>query len=131
MKKKSHYVYIKHLWRLINLNYNGKATAKQFCPFCEKACDECLTQHISKCYKLQFKENAFVELPKPDTYMKFENYNVKPQEKQIKKSVLNFNYTKTQKAASLHSWSRRFYILLKSVFIFILGLFRLLGSLWY
>ena len=36
--------------------------------------------------------------------MKFEYYNVKPQEMQIKKSVLNFKYTKTQKAASLHSW---------------------------
>ena len=60
--------------------------------------------------------------------MKFEYYNVKPQEKQIKKSVLNFNYTKTQKAASLLSWSRRFYILLKSLFIFILGQYNGIGG---
>ena len=60
--------------------------------------------------------------------MKFEYYNVKPQEKQIKKSVLNFNYTKTQKAASLHSWSSRFYILLKSLFIFILGQYNGIGG---
>jgi hypothetical protein len=73
----SHYVYIKHLSRLINLIYNGKTTNQQFCPFCEKACDECLIQHIPKCYKLQFKENALVELKPPGTYMKFENHKNK------------------------------------------------------
>jgi hypothetical protein len=76
-EEKSHYVYIKHLSRLINFNKNGKKTDKQFFPFCEKACDECLTQHIPKCYKLQFKENALVTLPKPNTYMKFENHKNK------------------------------------------------------
>ena len=42
----SHYVYIKHLSRLININFNGKATGKNVCPYCEKTCDECLTEHI-------------------------------------------------------------------------------------
>ena len=32
----SHYVYIKHLSRLININFNGKATGKNLCPYCEK-----------------------------------------------------------------------------------------------
>jgi hypothetical protein len=73
----SHYVYIKHLSRLINFNFNGKTTAKQLCPYCEKACDECLTTHIKTCYKIQFKEGALLKLPEPDTYMKFENHKNK------------------------------------------------------
>lgn len=36
-----------------------------------------MTEHIPKCYKLQFKENAFVKLPEPNTYMKFENHKNK------------------------------------------------------
>ena len=32
----SHYVYIKHLSRLININAHGKATGKNLCPYCEK-----------------------------------------------------------------------------------------------
>ena len=43
----------------------------------KKTCDECLTEHIPKCYKLQFKENALVKLPEPNTYMKFENHKNK------------------------------------------------------
>ena len=75
--EQSHYVYIKHLSRLININYNGKATSKQFCPYCEKACDECLTTHIKTCYKIQFKEGALLKLPAENTYMKFENHKNK------------------------------------------------------
>ena len=73
----SHYVYIKHLSRFINLNYNGKATGQNFCPFCEKQCDECLISHIPKCYKLQFQEGALVRLPEPGKYMNFENHKNK------------------------------------------------------
>ena len=78
-EEKSHYVYIKHLSRFINLNYNGKATGQNFCPYCEKPCDDCLSSHIAKCYKIQFNENALVTLPAPGKYMTFENHKNKLQ----------------------------------------------------
>ena len=60
--------------------------------------------------------------------MKFEYYNVKPQEKQIKKSVLNFNFTKSCFTALLEQKVLYFYILLKSLFIFILGQYNGIGG---
>ena len=74
---KSHYIYIKHLSRLINLNAH-KSHHGCWCPYCEKPQpEENIKDHIGKCYKLQFNDGALLKLPEKDTYMKFENHKNK------------------------------------------------------
>ena len=76
-EEKSHYIYIKHLPRFINFNYNGQNKDKTFCPFCEKPFSEDINEHVKKCYKLHFNEGSIVKLPEPNTYMGFKNHRNK------------------------------------------------------
>lgn len=76
-EEKSHYVYIKHLPRLLNLNAH-KSHRGCWCPYCEKPQqEENIRDHISKCYKLQFNDGALLTLPDKGSYMKFENHKNK------------------------------------------------------
>ena len=62
-EEKSHYVYIKHIARLINLNAH-KSHHGCWCPYCEKPQpEENIRDHIGKCYKLQFNDGALLKLP--------------------------------------------------------------------
>ncbi|NDB82316.1 MAG: hypothetical protein EB127_06190, partial [Alphaproteobacteria bacterium] len=77
-EEKSHYVYIKHLSRLFNLNRHVSNTEGCWCPYCEKQQEEeDISNHIQKCYKLQFNDGALLKLPNKGEYMKFENHKNK------------------------------------------------------
>ena len=73
----SHYIYIKHLERFFNLNRHDSQRDKNYCPYCEKQCEDDMPDHIKKCYKLQFNDGALLKLPPPNSYMKFENHKNK------------------------------------------------------
>ena len=36
-----------------------------------------MSDHIKRCYKLQFNDGALLKLPPPNSYMKFENHKNK------------------------------------------------------
>jgi hypothetical protein len=80
---KHHYVYIKHISRLLNLSHYK--TCEEHCPYCEKNIimkeateanpkPETFKEHTMACYKLQFNDGTFLKLPPKNTYMKFKNY---------------------------------------------------------
>ena len=75
--EKSHYIYIKHLQRLFNLNRIVSNTDKSYCPYCEKHCEDNMSDRIKRCYRLQFNDGALLKLPPPNSYMKFENHKNK------------------------------------------------------
>ena len=82
----SHYVYIKHISRLFNLSATKKDT-DNYCPYCNKCFNSFdFSEHINKCYKIQFNEGSLIKLPEPlgpgekgrdKTIMKFYNYKNK------------------------------------------------------
>ena len=75
--EKSHYIYIKHIARLINLNAYKPHTGC-WCPYCEKPQpEEDIRSHIGKCYKLQFNDGSLLKLPDEGSYMSFENHKNK------------------------------------------------------
>ena len=77
-EEKSHYVYIKHLSRLMNFNRHYSHVDGSWCPYCEKhQGDEIMSDHIKKCFKLQFNDGALLKLPAEGQYMKFENHKNK------------------------------------------------------
>ena len=61
----------------MNINYNGKATNKHVCPYCEKTFEDTLPQHIPTCYKIHFQDNSIVKRPQRGTYMNFEHHKNK------------------------------------------------------
>ena len=66
----AHYIYIKHIERLLNLHHQMDDKDKRFCPICNgkiKLCE--YSQHISKCYKFAC-EGSLLSLPKPGSIMK-------------------------------------------------------------
>ena len=75
--EKSHYIYIKHLQRFFNLNRIVSNKDKSYCPYCEKQCEENMSDHIKQCYKLQFNDGSLLKLPDANSYMKFENHKNK------------------------------------------------------
>jgi uncharacterized C2H2 Zn-finger protein len=63
----SHYVYIKHVSRLFNLGSTKKDT-DNYCPYCNKCFDRFdFSEHINKCYTIQFNEGSLIKLPQPPT----------------------------------------------------------------
>ena len=75
--EKSHYIYIKHLGRLLNLSHLHK-NEENYCPYCNKdvKCDD-IKEHVQKCYKLQFNDCSLLKLLERGSFMKFENYKNK------------------------------------------------------
>ena len=50
-EEQSHYVYIKHIDRLVNLHHQLIDKDKRFCPICEKGVKlNEYTRHVSQCY---------------------------------------------------------------------------------
>ena len=54
--EKSHYIHIKHLQRLFNLNRIVSNKDKNYCPYCEKQCEENMGEHIKQCYNIQLRD---------------------------------------------------------------------------
>ena len=61
--EKSHYIYIKHIARLLNLN--GHRTNKTFCPYCNKGIEagDFFNNHVKDCYKRACGEGSLIKLP--------------------------------------------------------------------
>lgn len=72
---KSHYIYIKHIERLLNKNTHKSGVGKLMCPFCGKlqCCYE-YDKHIRACHKKITAEGSLIKLPKKGSVMKFKNY---------------------------------------------------------
>ena len=73
----SHYVYIKHISRLLNLATHVEDKDKRFCPFCSSKiqCHKYDT-HIRTCHTIQM-EGSILQLPEPGSVMKFQNHKNK------------------------------------------------------
>jgi hypothetical protein len=70
----SHFVYIKHISKLLNLSTHKDDCNKRFCPFCEaKVNFGKFDRHISSCYKIA-KEGTILKMPEEGSVMKFKNY---------------------------------------------------------
>ena len=71
----SHYIYIKHLDRLLRNHENSRVCGNNMCFYCEKMIHvdehEC---HMRECYKLVQNTGAILELPKEGAVMEFQNY---------------------------------------------------------
>jgi hypothetical protein len=83
-EEQSHYIYIKHLERLMNMHKLTCHKRKRFCPMCQKPIvveptndDEIgvdkFKLHLSKCYKFA-RDSTLIKLPDPGTQMEFKNY---------------------------------------------------------
>ena len=73
-EENSHFVYIKHISRLLNLSTNKGDDNKRFCPFCESKFDlEKFDKHISSCYTVS-KDGSILTMPPEGSKMKFKNY---------------------------------------------------------
>jgi hypothetical protein len=76
-ENQSHYVYIKHISRLLNLSTHAGDDKKRFCPFCEcKFNIEKYDTHVNTCYRIA-KEGSILKMPKEGSIMKFKNYKNK------------------------------------------------------
>ena len=76
----SHYIYIKHIERLLNLNnYTKPDQHKQFCPYCTKnvAVKDFFDNHLRDCYRRASGEGSLVKLPEAGSTMKFKNHKNK------------------------------------------------------
>lgn len=70
----SHFVYIKHISRLLNLSTQKDDNNKRFCPFCEsKVHLDKFDRHIGSCYNIS-KEGSILKMPEEGATMKFKNY---------------------------------------------------------
>ena len=72
----SHYVYIKHIQRLLNLKCYIDGHANKFCPYCHKNVreEDFHTKHIRDCYKRACGDGSLLKLPEEGKTMKFKNY---------------------------------------------------------
>ena len=86
-EEQSHYIYIKHIERLLNTHKLTCHKDKAFCPICQKPVvvkpeneDEIgvdkFRAHLSKCYKFA-KDSTLLKLPAKGDTMKFKNHKNK------------------------------------------------------
>ena len=74
----AHYIYIKHLDRLLHNHYNCNCTHKKMCLFCEKLVDlDEHESHMRECYKFVQDTGALLELPQAGAVMEFQNHKNK------------------------------------------------------
>ena len=75
--EKSHYIYIKHIARLLNLN--SYRSNKTLCPYCNKGVEagDFFDNHVKDCYKRACGEGSLIKLPDEGSTMKFKNYKNK------------------------------------------------------
>ena len=77
-EEKSHYIYIQHIDRLLNLHTHIEDKDKRFCPMCNgkiKICD--YSKHVHECYKFACEGSLLKKLPPKGSTMKFMNYREK------------------------------------------------------
>lgn len=71
---KEHYIYIKHIDRLMNIHTQRTDTNKRYCPICRGKIDfKEYTTHISNCLKFA-KDSTLLKLPNEGETMEFRNY---------------------------------------------------------
>jgi len=71
---KSHYIYIKHIERLMRIHTQTCHQGKKYCPICQKAVKgEILKEHFTQCYRFA-KESTIIKLPEDGATMEFKNY---------------------------------------------------------
>ena len=60
---KNHYVYIKHVHRLLHTNTHVSGADKTMCPYCNKmiCCDDFENNHIKECYKIVISEGSLIK----------------------------------------------------------------------
>jgi hypothetical protein len=79
-EEQSHYVYIKHIQRLLNLNsYTKPDKHKEFCPYCNKNVEvkDFFDNHLRDCYKRASGEGSLIKLPEQGSTMKFKSHKNK------------------------------------------------------
>ena len=79
-EEQSHYVYIKHIQRLLNLNsYTKPDKHTEFCPYCNKKVNvkDFFENHLKDCYKRASGEGSLIKLPEEGSTMKFKNFKNK------------------------------------------------------
>jgi hypothetical protein len=98
----SHYIYIKHIERLLHLHHYLKDKDNRFCPLCNGTVKLCeYDSHISLCYKIALdttSDKTIIQLPKPGSYMKFKNYK----NKLIRPYIVYLDFECTLKQQILH-----------------------------
>ena len=73
----AHYIYIKHISRLLNLVNHKGDQLKRYCPYCGKLyTEEKFQKHTKICFNENFEGNI-ASLPPPNSFMKFKNYKNK------------------------------------------------------
>ena len=76
----SHYIYIKHIARFLNISSTGHKEAmkdKRFCPYCSKLYElKKFDLHVKYCYSDNF-EDLVANLPDAGSVMKFKNHKNK------------------------------------------------------
>ena len=100
--EKSHYIYIKHIARLLNLN--GHRINKTLCPYCNKGVDagDFFDNHIKDCYKRACGAGSLIKLPEEGSTMKFKNYKNKIERPYIIYADTESTLEKTDKDNLLH-----------------------------
>ena len=104
-KEQSHYIYIKHIERLLNTHKLTCHKDKAFCPICQKPIavkpeneDEIgvdkFRAHLSKCYKFA-KDSTLLKLPAVGDKMKFKNQKNKIERPYIAYADLESTLCKT------------------------------------
>jgi len=74
---KSHYVYIKHIERFLNIHTHVVDKDKRFCPVCNGKVNVCdYSTHIRECYKFACS-GSLLKLPPVGSKMKFRNFKNK------------------------------------------------------
>ena len=74
----SHYVYIKHIDRLMHTHHRVEDTGKMMCLYCQqKIPAENYNEHIHQCYKLAQDTGALLQLPNEGSYMSFKSHKNK------------------------------------------------------
>ena len=75
--EKAHFIYIKHVERLLNLHHYTVDKDKRFCPMCNGKTKFCeYDKHLKVCYQF-CEEGSMLKLPKPESVMKFKNHKNK------------------------------------------------------
>ena len=75
---KSHYIYIKHLGRLLNINTHVEDKDKRYCPWCEnKFHIDKYDSHVKACHAMSCEGEEILKLPPKGSYMKFKNHKNK------------------------------------------------------
>ena len=100
----SHYIYIKHIGRLLNLSETGHKDNKdkKFCPYCSKLYHlKKFELHVKYCYTDNF-ENLVASLPDEGSTMKFKNFKNKLERPFVVYADCEATLLRDEKAGVLH-----------------------------